>query len=87
MSAPPIVPTFAQMQAEANPWRPMSEAPETPGTHITVRSQHTYRWVAYKPDNRRRAGALGRWQRATIYDSWVNCARPEGEWMLVEDGA
>jgi hypothetical protein len=73
-------------QDACHTWRPMTEAPETPGTYIVVRSQHGYRWLAYKPDGRRQMGQLGRWQRATGY-GWENCDKPNGEWIPGKEGA
>jgi hypothetical protein len=69
-------------ETDAKDWRPMSEAPELPGTYINVRTTttNTYRWLAYKPDGARQMRAKGRWQRATEY-GWENCSKPDGEFV------
>lgn len=67
-------------QADANGWRPTSEAPTAPGTYINVRSVVCYRWLAYKPDGARQMGKPGRWQRATEY-GWENATLPDGEFV------
>lgn len=70
------------MDDETPAWRPMSEAPEVPGTYINVRSVTSYRWLAYKPDGARQMRAKGRWQRATEW-GWQNCDKPDGEWIPI----
>jgi hypothetical protein len=69
--------TPQQRAEESEPaWRPIQDAPATPGTYINVRSVTTYRWLAYKPDRVRQMRKAGRWQIATEH-GWENAELPE----------
>jgi hypothetical protein len=65
--------TPQQRAEESEPaWRPIQDAPATPGTYINVRSVTTYRWLAYKPDGVRQMRKAGRWQIATEHGWEMN---------------